>query len=145
MTAFLYVSTFFIFCLYIIKSRTAHTLWRIQDLYVKTQIQMQPQSHLQPGEKYKSSWCTICLYCCQRLLLSRNNLFTFGEHFQTKQFLIKHWRNTIKDKLQRFPECESDFVEAFISSPKRFIFPSTRPIWSLSLSKWLSFVNFRNF
>ena len=33
---------------------------------------------------------------------------------------------------------ESDFVEAFISSPKRFIFPSTRPIWSLSLSLAIS-------
>ena len=54
----------------------------------------------------------ICFYCCQRLLLYLNNLFTFGEHFQTKRFLVKHWRNTIKDKLQRFPESESDFVEA---------------------------------
>ena len=36
------------------------------------------------------SYCTICPYCCQRLLLYLNNLFSFGEHFQTRRFLIKH-------------------------------------------------------
>ena len=46
---------------------------------------------------------TICLYCFSK---ARFHIWTiyllFGEHFQTQRFLIKHWLQSRKEKLQSF-------------------------------------------
>ena len=75
------------------------------------------------------SWCTICLYCFQRLLLYLNNLFTFWRALSSPttpyQALTIY---TIKPKLSN-EKSESD-----VNKCPQTASLSPRPTWPLSLS-----------
>ena len=70
--------------------------------------------------KISSCW-TFGLHCSQRLILYLNNLFYFGEHFQTHRFLVKHWRKYYKTQTTKVSNGESDSTEA--TSHQKFQLP----------------------
>ena len=83
------------------------------------------------------SWCTICLYCCQRLLLYLNNLFTFWRALSNQtvpyQALTKIMkRETTKIEKWKWYSRSPHLI------PQNSVFPSPRPSWSLSLSLAIS-------
>ena len=45
-----------------------------------------------------------------------NSLFTYCKHFQTKWFLVMHWRKSQKKEKLQILKSESDFIEALILS-----------------------------
>ena len=71
-------------------------------------------------QRTSSCW-TFGLHCSQRLILYLNNLFYFGEHFQTHRFLVKHWRKYYKTQTTKVSNGESDSTEA--TSHQKFQLP----------------------
>ena len=81
-------------------------------------LQLTLQGYIIPQTKLPcfDVFCTIYLYCCQRLALYLNSLFTYFEHFQTKWSLVKHWQKSQKKEKLQILKSKSDFIEALIWS-----------------------------
>ena len=89
----------------------------------------------QSWQKFNSLLASTAL---KDFFLYLNNLFYYGEHFQTQQFLVKHWRNQQKERLLWTLDSRFTPNQQTMESPdKKFFKQQLRSINNLEMSQIL--------
>ena len=85
-------------CFWSCLARARHQFTCVQLSFQRVWSAPNLDSHLISHFLFLHNWnrfhlgCTVCLYCFSKACFTSEQFIFIGEHFQTKRFLIKHWR-----------------------------------------------------